>query len=400
VILLVACARESVVESPCALEYAVSTLDGAREIGVMLPSASGAYDLHAELRWPDNQEGAPWPVAVVIQGAWDVAGTPVTAEVRRPSVGEDIVAVHVDLPGGGFTAGSDDKRGDASRQAVATALRWAAGGFKDQGGCSVQDRAPGSASGRAWLMGLSNGGNLALATLADPALELPPVGGAVLWESPVAPAFVNVTFGNDPTVYTPGACSRGEGGITCEIDASGIVEGGSLACFDVDADAACTNADIILHGAQDPETGKEMLAPEVREVLGEDAPSKYAGIEATQAWWPARDGSAAVAGAVALQPDLAWMLVASEVDHVLDWSDHPHVFGLGEALQAEGARWTRLNPGAEWLAGPEARNEPDAPFSMANPTLSLLEEDTEEPLDYALGAALRELYDRAEAGDW
>lgn len=389
----------------CALEYDLDELDGeARTVGALLDGDEG--DVHVQIRWPSGTARGDdrWPVAVVIQGSWDGQGTPIADAPTHVDVRDGLVEVHLDHPGSGLSEGTDDRRGPAARAAVATVLRYAAGRIPDQGGCTLAARTLAGDSDEVYLLGASNGGNLAMATLADAALDLPPIAGLVLWETPPGAPFATVQFGNDPTVYEPGSCARGtDGAVRCPVPEALLTQSERDLCFDLDGDGACTEADAVVNGITDPLTEARMVAPELVEVLdarGEPHPG-YADAASARAWWAERDAAQLAAAVVAAWPELPVMLLASQEDHVL-WglSDHPHVYALGEALQAAGVRWLRLNPGAERLPAEVEENPPNAPVRLDDPHLTLLSEEDETPLEGAYAAALLELVDRTAAEEW
>lgn len=382
-LLLLACAGSDLAaDDVCASDFTLYEPDPTvRTAGFRLPADDGDW-VHAWLRWPDGATEAEWPVTVTLHGTWETLGTPITEEVAYPSVAEGLVSLHLDLP--------DDHRGPKSRGVVSAALRYAAGATTDDAGCTVVTR-----TSRAWtesvlVTGISNGGNLAIATLADPDLDLPAVGGLVLWETPVAPVFANVELGNTPTVYEPGACSLAADRLTCDFPAGQLlVDAEEKICFDLDASSTCDSADVLMRGVLDPVGGKRMLSPELRAGFDAEEIAGYASAAEAESWWSHRDGSRNIAAMVAAWPDLAVRLVASEQDHVIDWEDHPHVFGLGEALQRAGARWTQLNDDA-----------PNAPLRIDAAEGTLLTEDEEAPLPDALGAANVALGRRLREADW
>lgn len=396
-------------DDACAAEWGTDEAEAdVRTVGTLLPEGADG-GLHVVARWPDRtpREGDRWPVAVVIQGGWGAAGTPVDGENAHVEAHEGVVGVHVDLPGGGLSGGEDDRRGPAARAAVAAALRWAAGELRDAGGCTLADRTLAGDPDDLYLVGLSNGGNLAAATLADVSLDLPPVSGLVTWETPAGAPFVTVELGNDPTVYTAGSCRLGEdGAILCPIPEELLaVEPGDpdLVCFDLDGDAACGDADVVVKGVEDPVSDLAMVGPELREALDARGlvPEGYADAETARAWWAERDAARLADAVVAAWPTLPVLLLGTEEDHVLtEFEDSPHVFGLGEALQTAGAAWTRLNPGDRWLDAEGPTNEPNAPMRLEDPDLALLTEDDESPLGGLLAAAVRELSERNEKNDW
>jgi hypothetical protein len=163
-------------------------------------------------------------------------------------------------------------------------------------------------------------------------------------------------------------------------------------CADRDGDG-CDPDDVRLQGVLDPPTRTRMLSPEVAATLEERGllPRDHADADTARAWWAARDAAQAAAGAVERDPARRFLLLASARDHVLPYPDHPHVFGLGEALQAGGATWTRLNPGRAFLAGVGGENPTGMALTLADARGRLLTEDEETPLEATLAAAVREV---------
>lgn len=391
----------------CRAEQLPDSVDeGVRTIGVQVPDGAGG-SVHADARWPEGSiEAGAWPVALVLHGAWDAVGTPIDRSSMRADVAAGLVDIHLDLPGNGRTDGTNDRRGAASRAAVDAVLRWAAGDERDLGGCTLADRVPGADPGGLFVVGTSNGGNLAIATLADTSLSGPHVAGLVVWETPAGPQFTNVELGATPTVYTPATCAyTASTGIVCDVPGEHLVATSgdpSTLCFDLDADAVCGDADVTVRGVEDLETGLVMLSPTLLDAASSRGLtlSGYANRDVAADWWSERDGAQLAAALVAARPDLPVMLLASEIDHVQTLSDHPHVFGLGEALQAAGAAWTRLNPGRDWLPATVEENAPNALLRLADPRGALLPEAVEGPTGPLLAAAVRELSDRWRTDEW
>lgn len=406
-LLLLACSTaETNADEVCAQEFEIGVVDGdTRSIGVQIPDDSGAFGLHVDVRWPHEvpDEGVVWPVVVVLQGGWDQEGTPVTGDTNRPEPGDGLVAIHMDLPGHGRSDGTNDRRGPESRAAVAAALRYATGQVTDFGGCTVATRTRFADPDQLFLLGASNGGNLAVATLADPSLDLPPVDGLITWETPVGPVFANVELGKDPNVYTPGSCVLTDAdGVVCDFPEEKLFASPTQLCFDVDGDEACSDADIAVPGTLDPLTEEAMVSPALRAAADARGlnPAGYADLATADAWWADRDAARLAPELVAAWPDLPVMLIGSEEDHVLPWPDHPAIFGWGEALQRAGAFWTRLNPGDEYIPDNATPNEPNAAMTLADPSLHLLTEDEEDQLEHTLSAAVLELSARTTKNDW
>jgi acetyl esterase/lipase len=393
---------------PCSASYEADTVeDGVRTADFLLPGDDGTV-VHTQVRWPDRDPDAceRWPVAVVLPGGWAGTDIPAGADGTTVAAADGLVVVHLDLPGAGASDGENDRRGASQRAGVATVMRYAAGLSEDPDGCTIAGRTAGGDPDDLYLVGTSNGGNLAAAVLADPGLDLPPVNGAVFWETPASPQFATVEFGIDPNVYQAGSCALDDDSrIRCGIP-TGLLHADdgapSKVCFDTSGDGTCGAGDVTIHGVEDLVSGDLMLDPDLLADLSAAGFTLhgFAGQAAATEWWAQRDAALAAPAVIAAHPELPIILVGSEEDHVLPLSDHPHVFGLGEALQQAGARWTRLNPGSTWLPDNTEENEPNMPLTIADHEGNLLPEDVESPLLVTLAASVKELSSRTREGAW
>lgn len=365
-----------------------------------LSDANG--EIGVQIRWPIRDPGdEQWPVAVVVPGGF----VPDEVATRKTSVGvqneDGIVSIQVDLAGENWFEGANDLRGPIGRKAVALALRYAAGEIADQHDCKITDRSRAALAENVVLVGLSNGGNLAAATLADASLDLPPVIGWVAWETPAGPQFVNSDHRNDDRLYTPGTCVADASGIVCPYDVTTLAAALSGYCFDLNGNGRCNEDDLSTSGPLDVETGREWISPQIA-TLAQNAglsSSSVADLASSTTFWAERNASLLAPDVVAQYPDLPILLVASEEDHVLTGlSDHPHVFGLGEVLQTAGARWTRLNPGRDW-SELEDENPPNAPLTISAASGWLTPKDG-PALESNLSAAVREISDRTNDDSW
>ena len=357
----------------------------------------------AEIRWPTRDpEGETWPVAVVVPGGFvpdEVATYSVEVGVQND---DGVVSVHVDMAGESWLDGVDDLRGSIARKAIALALRYAAGETNDDNTCSILGRSPAARVDRTVLVGLSNGGNVVAATLADNTLDLPPIAGWVSWETPSGAQFVNQEHENSTALYTPGTCVLTSARLECPYNVTDltVTQDGAL-CFDTNADGFCSTGDFEAYGTTNRETGLQMVSPPLAQLAANAGlvADKVADLDAVTAFWDEREAAAMAAAVVSTNPDLPIILLGSEIDHVLTGlSDHPHLFGLGEALQRANARWTRLNPGKDWTSY-ESENEPNAPLSLADPQGWLTPEEGAS-LEQNLAAAVREISDRTDGDMW
>jgi alpha-beta hydrolase superfamily lysophospholipase len=391
----------------CAAELVDDPFENDVRTVVTRLAVDGAYTARVRLRVPRRppQDGDAYPVALIVHGGWEPDGTAAETESPTAAVNAGLSVIHLDLAPEGAAG---DHRGAIARAAVARAMRYAVGLERDQSGCTLQDRQGGGGVDRLVLVGVSNGGNLAVATLADPTLDLPSPTGVVTWETPSAPPFTTVAFGGEPTVYTPGACARGSVQgldglrVLCEYPTDLLVGSADGPCFDVDGDGACTDADAAPRGTHDPVSRRDMYDPSLASLLAARGllPTYASDADTARIWWEERDATALAAQAVTLHPEAPYLLLASEEDHVLPYADHPHVYALGEALQAADAAWTRLNPDADRVAEADDENQPNAPLAMSDPRARVLSEDAENPLDALLSAAVRELVDTGPRAEW
>ncbi len=398
-------------DNVCSFEFQPDTVStNGRTIGTMIADDAGIYQIHTVIRWAMTMgDTATAPVGITLQGGWFHEGTPVTSDQPHLDTTQPIVDVHLDFPGAGLSGGTNDRRGPIAASALAAVMRWVHGDTVDSGGCHLQDRVPAANPDDIYLVGTSNGGNIAYSVLTDDSLDVPPVNGLVTWETPAAATFVNVELGNDPSVYTPGTCTWDpSNGIFCPFPADQLISvaGGhtSTLCFDLDGDGACSaTADVVIQGSESKETGELMLSPALRQAADDQglALTGYASVADADTWWMYRDAGRRVSMLTARWPDLPVMLIGSETDHVIStWTDHPHVHGLGQALQASGAFWTRLNPGVKWFPANSTENAPNLPLSLAGDEGQMLTEDAEDPLEGVLTAAVFELSERHTTGDW
>jgi alpha-beta hydrolase superfamily lysophospholipase len=238
--------------------------------------------------------------------------------------------VAVDLPGGGDTPGEADRFGDASRASVASALRYAAGMEADADGCSQP-------TGPVLLTALSNGGNLAVSTLADPALELPVVAGLVVWETPIGPQLVLVEGDNPET----GACTM-EDTLVCAFDGSTLAADADTTWLDRDGNGSLDEGEPTFRGLAVGD--RRLHSPVLAAQLGE-TPWTHT-VETSSAWFAWRDAGRRAAEAAARFPEMAVIVAGAEEDHVQTLPDSPHVYSLAQQFVAAGL-WVRLNPDAD-----------------------------------------------------
>ncbi|MSQ01955.1 MAG: hypothetical protein EXR71_08685 [Myxococcales bacterium] len=387
--LLAGCAGEPGTTSACL----APAKDEASVVPIHLKGAPGL--LEADLRFP-NSRGRPLPVVVQVFGGWD-------DELPVEEIGpHDALELRFALAGSSWASGEADVRGPIARSAVAAALAYAHGDTEDDDGCRLTDRVPDAEPSTLILLGLSNGGNLAMATLADATLSLPEPIAVILWETPVGPQLINIEHRNASELYTPGSCNLDGSGLHCPFASAGQLNAEGMLCFDTDGDGGCSEDEAAHTPRSDPATGRLVTSPELLAAAGALGPLPDAWDTAAESatFWAERDALLAVPAVLARFPNLAFLLLASETDHILTGlHDHPHVYALGQTLQDADARWVRVNPGTRWT-GQTEENAVGLPLRLGSTAAWLYSEVAEEPLAGPIGAAVNELSTRHRTADW
>ncbi|MEE2751427.1 MAG: hypothetical protein VX519_08345 [Myxococcota bacterium] len=281
----------------------------------------------------------PRIVSVVLPGGFSPDHIPASsANLLREDAG--IVQVYLDLPGGDgqpSTPGQMDHYGEKSRQAVAAALRYAAGEISDDAGLTLLERVEITSNPPLVLVGRSNGGNLATATLADPNLDLPQVDGLVVWETPAGPQFLLTELSQEEL----GLCrthTDQRAGLVCEMNLEQLVDG-TPPFLDRNENGQHDTSEPSYNGLELGET--RLHSPTLLQALP-PSPSRMDIADALE-WFAWRDASQRAAETHERHPELAVILLGSEEDHAQTIRNSPHVIGLGEIFETAGA-WTRLLP--------------------------------------------------------
>ena len=200
---------------------------GDRFVVFRVPSQDFPLGITMQLFYPSEAQALPdgAPVVVVLHGGFSNDVVPVANGEQALLSGQGLIQLYLNFPGGTgdwSSPGVSDSRGPHARMATALALRYAAGLVADEDDCSLADRVPVPVSAVPPLIhGHSNGGNLAVATLADPSLDLPDVAGITTFEAPAASQFVTVEVGSQwqpQPLYQQGVCSVDPtDGILCQL---------------------------------------------------------------------------------------------------------------------------------------------------------------------------------------
>lgn len=370
------------------------------------------------------------PVVVVLSGGFKAVTIPVDPDERVVEVRPGIVALYPSFP---TTAGDfvyenvGDYRGSGARWATEAALAYATGAVEDLEGCTLAERIEPPLSGQApWIHGQSNGGNLALAVLADPELELPEIGGITTFETPASAQFVTLEVGSQASplpLYEPGSCAwSATDGIVCALDYSQLDwdphaenEDGhrGLAYFDLNDNSVYDlDVDSPVWGVRPEVEGDRWLvySPSLAQALRDVGVAPDGLLEAAELaiFWSTRDASMMVSEVVARHPQLPFLVLGTVTDHNLGIEDHAHVTGLAAALQEAGAGWVRVNPDTAFLdliiGTPQdwADNPANLPTWPGDPALAMLPEASTlgAHTRHYVTAALAELMQRRWQDRW
>jgi hypothetical protein len=326
-------------------------------------------------------QGPQMPVAVV-QGGFSGEQVP----ARNSSIlntGGGHVQVHVDLPGSDSAAASRDYYGADSRVSVAELLRYTASLREDDEGCLLSDRI--QTRDELILVGLSNGGNLAVSTLVDSTLDLPPVDALVLWETPSSAPFALTEY-HRPEL---GDCTLGAT-LRCEMDYSQLRWAAGQAYLDRNG-SGDLDPDEPSWAGLNPSIG-QLFSPEMRTLLGDG--KGLASQADTVAFWERREAASLVTELAAAYPSLKTMIVAGTDDHVQDIEGSPHVMGLAMGFVRQGL-WVRLNPDSVY-SGLGVENDAQVPIGFDS-TNVLLNGSTNIA---TVSGGVHEMVDRVSAQDW
>lgn len=186
-------------------------------VSVFIPSqAAPGPGLAVNIIFPQKARyAAGAPVAVVVPGGDGPNGLNFSAHTAQCGFAE----VRFAFPGGGIkgfmSGGIYDYRGTESQQALRDVLLFASGKLADTKGQHISEIVPVKLSNtNVGLIGWSNGGNVALATLAKYPDKLRFVSWLAFYESPVGSMFFPPNLGSDRDLivnrhYRQGSCATG-----------------------------------------------------------------------------------------------------------------------------------------------------------------------------------------------
>lgn len=420
---------------------------------VHVPSAAaGSEGVAVRVAWPRDpaarryREGAP--IVIDVLGGHQAAGFSERGGMASIDDRADLGFVSLlfvmpggtDLQTGARSGGRFDYRGPSCAQALADVIRFASGALaaRDEMGRQVRIDEIVPYSIRTDEIGIaasSNGGNLAIVTLARHGAETAAVRFLVGWENPVADQVVTFEFSDARSsnpAYRPRSCTA----VGCTVDYASLrvvstppraipswdspptgpaIETLTVSeafVFDTDADGAIDPNEFTLTPRiarlREGEPLRGFLSLELRTYLETRgmAPSWLASVADTQQFWDERDaGSGGPMGqyraVVSSHPDLAVVVLGSSTDHGQPrLTDHPLQVMQYLGWRQSGVRWVRFNPDAAYTVRAGATHAEAAPNADldVDAIVAALAPDT---LDRQLmDIALEEMADRTHAARW
>lgn len=338
---------------------------------------------------PRFAEGAP--VAVYMPGGFDGEGI---GDKEAGLVNKGFIEISMNFPGTGTGdkqsgGGPYDQRGPLSLRAVCDVLRFAQGHIPDKNGATLSDLVNTIVplSNNVGLIGYSNGGNTNICVAGVHGEEIPNLAWILNWESPVGDGMpqaeagakaegklrplnqeTNPAYNPDTGVWDLSSLSWDDhvqipllddtnqhvtGGLYFDINGNGRVDPGVdfipyPLVFDVGGQ---------LQGFYSVRLRQDA---EQNGLFPDPAPSHIPSLNMTQTYWDIRNGEYWIESALTKIPNLIFMVVGSEIDHVQRALDHPHILIQYEGFRAGGSRFVRLNPDRTYVEDILGGSAPDA----------------------------------------
>ncbi len=387
-------------------------------------------------------EGAP--VIIMVPGGFDPGGI----HHGLPAQANGIICITFLFPGGadpysGLSSdGIYDYRGELCAAALRDVVLYAAGALRDSRGRTIDQIAPVPVlHDNIGIIGLSNGGNLPVATAALHGKDVAPhLRYIIQWETPVSSQIATRDFGRIRLL--PGGMQADYGNPRrlsydpwiLPVDYSDLAFDPIQEFFplvhDGNGDGAYTTVlharlgaevpDVNLNGQlernedfpldtcpvdDDRVTYSRPVMHEIvaRNLFGDRWPDGLISLDEAEAYWDLRESVPLYEAAVAANPGLEAMVLCGARDHVQAALDKPHIRQAFDGWRDCGA-WVKINPSPVYLCEVDATLErlplPDLP---ANTPPS----DWSDPMGYAMPpaipkgdyqlAAIYEMADRAQA---
>ena len=351
-------------------------------------SVGGTTGIAVRITVPDTARysgGAP--VIVFVAGGWGSSGISPNG-LNLPQLG--FVEISFNYPGGGIppnvSGGTYDMRGHHCVQALKDVIRFANGLQTDINSQTISQLVSPIVplSNNVGLIGLSNGGNLTITSSGSYGNEIQNLAWIVNWESPVgdgmpgAEAGAYGSMGYYPNPVRNPAYNDTTGLFdysklkyhdTLKANRSGSYNLRGNFYFDMDNDNyPDIGSDYIMNPVMYDSSSvvktywsvSLLQNAYILGILPATPPSHVPLLSEAQNFWVWRNGEYWIDSATNKLPQLMFLSVASDTDHVQSALNHPHILIQYELFRTNGARFVRLNPDRSYVEYISGNNNPNA----------------------------------------
>lgn len=408
---------------------------GEQSVSTYVPSETAhGQGLAVNIIYPQKTrypEGAP--VVVVAPGGEGPSGLQFTTHATQSGFAE----VRFAFPGGGergfASSGTYDYRGPVSQAALRDVLLFAAGKSKDSQGRTINALVPVKLVNKyIGIEGWSNGGNIAVITLAKYAAKLPFVAWMAFYETPLGSMFFPPSLGGAADLvqnkhYREGSAATGRCLVDfrkLSYDAAASKNPGAhkklnqpeipgVLYFDENGDKLWQeDMEFAFPYTSNGILNKQIYPPLVTEamqrlqIFGKDWPATVATTAESEQYFRERDGSLYLTDLAKARPDLLVCVFGSVLDHMQRQPDHPHITLNYNNWLSNRMKFVRLNPAAGYVGTIGMMNFRN--FANNKPNSSVDADEIERFLepegllpDYVfMEAAIAELSDRQHANNF
>lgn len=371
--------------------FAVSSYSQSSFITHIPSSAGGSIGIAVKVDLPASARyvacGAP--VVVKVAGGWGP-----TSINPLPDAIADFGFIHLsfNFPGGGtadeLSGGIYDNRGTDCITATKDVIRFALGLASDTAGKTLNQYCSGFTPdyNNVGLAGFSNGGNLTITTTGKMALQLPGVNWILNFESPVGNGMPNVDAGSwsNPIINTAYNPTTGTYDYT-KLKYSSSLLAGTLNStnyhggfyFDLNTNNQydTLNDYKLLNQLCDDGIGVRAYYSEhimqqayLSNIVPPTPPSHIPSFTEDSTFWSVRNGEYWIDSVINHYPQLMFMILGTDKDHVQRAPNHPHVLLQNEMFRLGGAYFVRLNPDksyVDYVCGAITQNAVDNPAFSA-----------------------------------
>ena len=335
------------------------------------------------------------------------------------AVDSGFVQVSLMLPGktasgyaGVASEGTNDYGGAASVDALKDVTLFALGEIPDRDGKYITDHIPFASTDNVGMYAFSHPGILATNTLAFYSTELAGVQYFVGRENPTIDKLSSVEVGHwddyKPAFNVIYKYPAHYSSTDLTVDYTNIQHGEEGIYFDHNEDLTFNTGDFLL-GDRVPEMfGKKYYSEDLiaalstsESVQNDGWPPYLADLTEVQDAWSTRE---TVDNYGELNSNLKVMLVFAKEDHVQPALDKPHIHQAYDGFTSAGL-WVRLNPDANYIqkiVGSATYTDVAANTEPADwaDIVDWAHSSDIKGADHASAAAISEMADRVEAGDW